>query len=490
LFGLPPDNCTMVVFGGTGDLTHRKLVPALYNLHLSGQLPEDFSLVGVGRKLKENAQYRAELATSVEDFSAATYDDQSWADFAAKLYYYAGDLHDAESYPGLKDALKTCACDSGNDGNYLFYLAVAPQLFAPIAGNLARFGLSHAEKGWRRIMIEKPFGYDLVSAGELNKALVTAFDEKNIYRIDHYLGKEMLQNILVIRFANEVFEPLWNNHFIDNIQFNALESEGIGQRGRYYDQAGALRDMVQSHLLQMMAITAMEPPAENCAPAIRLEKLRLLNSVQLWPDGEPGDNLAFGQYKGFRDEKDVASDSQTETFAAVRLAVNNARWQGVPFYLRSGKKLQDKQAKIVVQFKKPPGLFARERLANPSGDRGELLNLLTLKVQPSEGVAFQFNIKKPGTTAEIAPVEMDFCQPCAFMINSPEAYERLLADAMIGDTTRFTSWDEVEKAWALTDKIYAEYKRSGQMVNDYAPGETGPPAAEEMLSRHGHRWWN
>ncbi len=480
----------MVVFGGTGDLTHRKLVPALYNLHLTGQLPEDFSLVGVGRKLKENAQYRAELAASVEEFSAATYDDQRWADFAVKLYYYAGDLHDAESYPGLKDALKTGACDSGNDGNYLFYLAVAPQLFASIAGNLSRFGLANAKKGWRRIMIEKPFGYNLASAGELNAALAAVFDEKNIYRIDHYLGKEMLQNILVIRFANEVFEPLWNNHFIDNIQFNTLESEGIGQRGRYYDRAGALRDMFQSHLLQMLAITAMEPPAENCPPSIRLEKLRLLSSVQLWPDGDPGDNLAFGQYKGFRDEIDIAPDSQTETFVAVRLAVNNARWQGVPFYLRSGKKLSDKQAKIVIQFKKPPGLFARERLADLSGERGELLNLLTLKVQPSEGVVFQFNIKKPGTTGEIAPVEMDFCQPCAFMINSPEAYERLLADAMIGDTARFTSWDEVEKAWSLTDKIYAEYKRSGQLVNDYAPGETGPPAAEEMLSRRGHRWWN
>lgn len=489
---MPPANCTMVVFGGTGDLAHRKLVPALYNLQINGQLPPAFALLGVGRREKSSAEYREELAASVKEHSAQTWNEEIWPQLAAKIYYQVGDLRDASSYPALKEALETCSREQGSGQNYLFYLAVAPHLFASIAGNLSRNGMAAGDPGpdWRRIMIEKPFGYDLASARELNAALCAAFHEDNIYRIDHYLGKEMMQNILVIRFANSVFEPLWNNRFIDHVQISAAESDGIGDRGRYYDRAGAMRDMVQSHLLQMLAITAMEPPAENDPESIRLKKLELLNAIRLWPEESASDKVVFGQYRGFQQEKDIAPNSETETYAAVKLAVNNQRWQGVPFYLRTGKKLQDKMAKIVIQYKKPSALYFPDQLGSTGEDHPDLLNLLTLKVQPREGVVFQFNIKKPATTAEIVPVEMDFCQACAFLINTPEAYERLLADAMSGDPARFSSWDEVECSWRLTDSIYKAHQRSGKPVSVYEPGSLGPAAAVEMLNRQGCRWWD
>lgn len=487
---MPPDHCTMAIFGGTGDLAHRKLVPALYNLHLNGQLPSAFSLVGIGRKEKTDARYREDLAVSVREYSASTWKEDQWSKLAANIYYRAGDLQDESSYPELKKNLEACYPAHGSGHNYLYYLAVAPQLFNSIAGNLSRLGMAAEGPGWRRILIEKPFGYNLSSARELNAALCAAFHENNIYRIDHYLGKEMLQNILVIRFANTVFEPLWNNRFIDHVQISAAESDGIGDRGRYYDRAGAMRDMVQSHLLQMLAVTAMEPPVKNDPASIRIKKLELLSALQLWPANEFRENVIFGQYKGFLQEKDISPNSQTETFAAVKLAVNNARWQGVPFYLRTGKKLQDKLAKVVIQFKKPVDLYFPENLVAPDDSRADLLNLLTLKIQPREGVVFQFNIKKPASTSEIVPVDMDFCQPCAFLINTPEAYERLLSDAMSGDSARFTAWDEVESCWKLVDDIYSSYRHSEQPVYAYEPGVTGPPEALEMLSRIGRRWWD
>lgn len=490
MFGLPPDNCTMILFGGTGDLAHRKLAPALYNLHIKDQLPPAFALVGVGRSEMSSVQYREKLAASVKKHSASTWNDDQWPRLAAKIYYHAADLQDKDCYPGLKKTLEACSREQNSGSNYLYYLALAPQLFASIAGNLSRYGMAAEGPGWRRIMIEKPFGYDLASACELNAALCSAFHEDNIYRIDHYLGKEMLQNILVIRFANSVFEPLWNNRFIDHVQISAFESEGIGDRGRYYDRAGAMRDMIQSHLLQMMAIMAMEPPKDTNPDSIRKEKLTLLNSVQLWPGGKIEEKIILGQYSGYLQEKDVAAQSQTETFASVKLAVNNNRWQGIPFYLRTGKKLHDKMAKIVIQFKKPADLYFPEKLINPKGNQAEKANLLTLKVQPSEGVVFQFNIKKPATTAEIVPVNMDFCQPCAFLINTPEAYERLLADAISGDSGRFTAWDEVDKTWRLIDAIYKEQNQFGQPVFAYEPGTTGPHEAAVMLNQNSRRWWD
>ncbi len=479
----------MVVFGGTGDLAHRKLAPAIYNLHLSGKLAADFSLVGVGRKEKSSFQYREELAASVSKYSAATWDEDKWAALASKVHYYAGDMRYPDSYPSFKTAVEAYNQNSGANGNYLYYMALAPQLFATIAANLHAYSMTCSESGWCRVVIEKPFGYDLSTARELNKALSSAFSEENIYRIDHYLGKEMLQNILVIRFANSVYEPLWNERFIDNVQIAAAESEGIGGRGRYYDRAGAMRDMVQSHLLQMLALTAMEPPQEKGAGAIRSEKLKLLDAVHLWPEEVGKSSLVFGQYNGYSKEKDVPPHSRTETFAALKLAIDNPRWRGVPFYLRTGKNLEDKSAKIVVQFKSPPAFHYGDPLSGFNQDNSSLLNVLTLKVQPQEGVAFQFNIKKPAATEEIVPVEMDFCQPCAFMINTPEAYERLLEDAFKGDAARFSSWNEVESSWVLTDAIYSEHRQSANNLEIYERGSQGPLNAKELLARDGRSWW-
>lgn len=475
------DCCTLVIFGGTGDLAHRKLVPAIYNMHINGLLPPAFKMTGIGRKPKKDSQYREELAASAEKYSSLSWEAKRWAELENKFYYLAGDLHDDETYTALESEIEK--------SNVLYYLAVTPQFFPVIASHLGGHGMATGSNGWRRIMIEKPFGFDFNSAFELNSSLTSVFKEDHIYRIDHYLGKEMLRNILTIRFANTVFEPLWNNRFIDNVQISVLENEGIGDRGRYYDRAGAMRDMVQSHLMQMLAVTAMEPPAHNRVDAVKEAKLELLGAVQLWPDGKTADRVTLGQYSGFLQEKDIAPDSVTETFAAVKLAVNNPRWQGVPFYLRTGKMLTDKLAKIVIQFKSPSHFFAGEPLDDLSKDVGGRYNLLTLKIQPSEGVIFEFNIKKPGTINEIVPATMDFCQPCAFRMNTPEAYEKLLEDAMNGDPARFTTWNEIEKAWKLTDKIYLDHSDSGRSMHLYPRGSSGPEEAHRMLGEDGRKWW-
>jgi len=479
----------MVVFGGTGDLAHRKLAPAVYNLHHQGLLSPDFALVGMGRKKKSDDQFRHELAESVNKYSSSSWDDQKWADLSPRIYYHQGDIRYSDSYPALKERVEECNRANGKSNNILYYLALTPNLFAPAVESLNAHGMVEMETGWQRIMIEKPFGFDLNSARDLNDVISSAFSEESIFRIDHYLGKEMLQNILVLRLANSVFEPLWNERFISQVQIIASENEGIGDRGRYYDRFGAMRDMVQSHLLQMLALTAMEPPQEAGPEAVRAERLKLLNAVQLWSGKEERNNLVLGQYKGYKQEKDVDRHTSTETFAALKLAVNNRRWQGVPFYLRTGKKLDEKIAKIVIQFKKPPSFYYGNPLKELELDYDSLLNILTLKVQPQEGVVFQFNIKKPASTSEIVPAKMDFCQPCAFLINTPEAYERLIADAIAGDMDRFSSWSEVERAWTLIDHIYEQSKKGAQKPHLYEPGSSGPAEAEKLTEEDGYQWW-
>ncbi len=489
LFYLTVDCCTMIVFGGTGDLAHRKLAPALYNMHLEGLLPDQFQMIGLGRKEKSDNQYRKELAASVEEYSASSWDAGRWAELENRLYYQAGDLRDNQTYETLRDKADHINIESSDDYNILYYLAVAPQYFPLAASKLKRHQRTPRGGGWRRIMIEKPFGYDLKTASELNSNLTAAFKEDSIYRVDHYLGKEMLQNILTIRFANSLFEPLWNNRFIDSVQISALEKEGIGDRGRYYDRAGAMRDMFQSHLLQMLAVTAMEPPLVKSVEAIKDEKLMLLKAVNPGSMDNGNGGIVLGQYGGYLEEKDIRSRSLTETYAAVKLEIDNDRWRGVPFYLRTGKKLHDKLAKIVIQFKKPPDIYDGELGEKLKQAEGTLENLLTLKIQPSEGVVFQFNIKKPGTVDQIAPAAMDFCQPCAYAINTPEAYEYLLTDAMKGDPARFTTWSEIEAAWKLTDGLYSHFKDTRGQVHLYEQGSRGPAEAEQMLEKDGRRWW-
>lgn len=486
---MPPEDCTMIIFGGSGDLTRRKLVPALYKMQLDGRLPASFALIGVGRSEKGDQQYRLELSSAVQQYTGE-WDRAAWSALESKIYYRSANVADENSIIKLKDAVELIAGRHNSGDNYLYYLALAPNLFPLVAGNLRSQKMSSSEKGWQRIMIEKPFGYDLQSAHKLNAALEVAFQKESIYRIDHYLGKEMLQNVLVIRFANAVFEPLWNHKFIDNIQISAIESDGIGDRGRYYDRAGAMRDMVQSHLLQMLAVVAMEPPDKNASYSIRCEKLKLLNAVKPWNAKKSSKKVIFGQYRGYKEEKDVSALSATETFAALKLSVDNDRWQGVPFYLRTGKKLEGKSTKIVIQFKEPGSVFMPLLTGASTSASAISPNLLTLKVQPSEGVVFQFNVKKPATPEQIVPVNMDFCQPCAFMINSPEAYELLLRDAMDGDLTRFTTWDEIERSWSLTDSIYKQHNGSAQPLFDYEPNSSGPPEAAALFGNNGLQWWD
>jgi len=480
---------TMLIFGGTGDLAYRKLVPALYNLFLEEKLPPNFSLIGIGRKEKSSADYREELAVAIRKYSAHSWKEELWPKLAEIIEYLSCDLTDDANYQALKQELKKRS-ETAENHNFLYYLALAPQLFEPIAQHLGRNQLSLSAQSWRRIMIEKPFGFDLSSARTLNAALCSAFEEQNIYRVDHYLGKEMLQNIMVIRFANAVFEPLWNNRFIEQVQISATEDDGIGDRGRYYDRAGAMRDMIQSHLMQMLAVVAMEPPFDIDPATIRRTKVELFEAVRQWPEEDRGGNLVLGQYRGYGEEKDVAPGTKTETFAALKLAIDNKRWQGVPFYLRTGKKLEEKQAKIVIQFKTPPPVCPWLLDAAILAEGGLPPNILTLKVQPSEGVVFQFNIKKPATAGEIVAVDMDYCQPCAFLINTPEAYEKLLADAFKGDLSRFSSWDEIEKAWTLIDSIFKRRQDGADQPCLYEPDSWGPEEADLMMKAAGYQWWN
>jgi len=486
------EDCTMVIFGGTGDLARRKLAPALFNLHTEGKLPAGFSMIGVGRKEKSSSVYRAELAEAISEYSYETWDEEAWAPLAERIDYLSADIEDSTAYPRIREYIAEHNKQRNPLCNELYYFAVSPHLFSSLAANLGAEkteGKKSGAQGWRRVMIEKPFGSNLETASSLNKTLCASFNDQNIYRTDHYLGKEMLHNILVVRFINSVFEPLWNNAYIDNVQVTVAENEGIGSRGSYYDRTGAMRDMVQSHLLQMLAVVAMEPPGKSSLGEIISNKLKLISAIRLWPENELARSVVFGQYEGYNRERDVIGTSATETYVALKLAVDNARWQGVPFYLRTGKMLQEKQARVTIQFKKPVGHEVAAISTGLDIEKGNLLNLLTLKMQPNEGIAFQFNIKKPASVDEIVPATMDFCQQCAFQINSPEAYELLIADAIKGEKARFSSWEEIEKAWQLIDGIYECYGLSGLKSYPYKPGSWGPVEAEEMLSAQGLQWW-
>ena len=485
------ENLTVIIFGGTGDLARRKLVPAFFNLYRQGQLPDRIKIVGIGRKKINSSDYRRTLGSAVAEYSPKTWDDDRWVEFAPSFEYFSMDVEDSDSYSLLKDYLSSSGTGEKEAGHYLFFLALAPELFENIAANMGTFGLTGSRGEWRRIMIEKPFGSDLETARRLNRVLCASFSDENIYRVDHYLGKEMLQNILVIRFANSVFEPLWNACYIDHVQITVAEDEGIGTRGAYYDRTGAMRDMIQSHLLQMLAVVAMEPPEPSDPDKISTSKLDIINALSLWPSARPEENVVFAQYRGYDREDDVAAGSSTETFAALKLAINNQRWKGVPFYIRTGKKLLEKQARITIQFKKPVINNAGFIKASNAGEMtGDLLNLLTLKVQPQEGVVFQFNIKKPATVDQIVPATMDFCQPCAFLINTREAYEHLLADAIKGDPARFSSWPEIESSWAIIDHLYAVKSRIQGGPYLYEPGSWGPREGELLLGQNGRRWWS
>lgn len=490
-----PEPCTVIIFGATGDLTHRKLVPALYNLQRERLLPSGFSVVGFARRDWSDDHFRATLATNLEQYSRSGLDDQLWQSFAEGISYNQASFDDSAGYQSLAQQLDRLDERRGTGGNRLFYLATPPESYPTIIEQLGAAGLNRSPNGgWTRIIIEKPFGHDLASARELNHVVHQVFDESQVYRIDHYLGKETVQNILVFRFANGIFEPIWNRRYIDHVQITVAESVGIEGRANYYEHAGALRDMVQNHLMQLLTLTAMEPPVGYQADAVRDEKVKVLRAIRPIAPGEVETYTLRGQYgpgtangesvPGYREEPGVAPDSRTETYVTLQFAVENWRWAGVPFFLRTGKRLPKRVSEIAVQFRSVPLMLFD---AGPMNDIDP--NTLAIKIQPDEGITLRFNSKVPGQINQIRPVTMDFRYNASFGVASPEAYERLLLDAMLGDSTLFTRSDEVEASWALMTPILEGWAATpaSQFAN-YEAGTWGPDAAAAFINRHGAAW--
>ena len=488
-----PEPCTLVIFGATGDLTHRKLIPALYNLAADGALPPAMSVVGFARRDKSDEIFRAELEEAALKYSRQTINEELWQSFAASISYHRSGFDDLAGYESLAARLADMDAARGTRGNRLFYLAAAPDQFEVILGNLRKSGLNKAGSGgWARVIVEKPFGTDLPSARHLNDLVEGAFPEADTYRIDHYLGKETAQNIMVLRFANALFEAMWNARYIDHVQITASEPLGVEGRAGYYDKSGALRDMVQNHLLQLLCLTAMEPPTGLDADAIRDEKVKVLRSLRPIEGAEVSEHVIRGQYgagaingkrvAAYRDEANVNPESMTETFVALQINVDNWRWAGVPFFVRVGKRLPKGGTEIAVHFKSvPPVLFKAT---------GEAVddNVLVIRIQPDEGVSLRMSAKMPGSSLRIEPVKMDFHYGTSFGKATPEAYERLLLDAMSGDATLFARRDEVEEAWKFVDSIRAAWMATPEDLAFYSSGSWGPAEAEELTKRHGTTW--
>jgi len=491
--------CTIVIFGASGDLTSRKLVPALYHLFAEKQLPRPIRIIGFARREKSDESWRIELKQALESFSRTKLvDAATWDAFATNLSYCQGDLSDARAYEKLRDQIVGTPEESLRR-NRLFYLSTSPSQFAEAVEQLSKVGLlarDGAEPGWQRVVVEKPFGHDLASAQKLNAELTRFAHEKQIYRIDHYLGKETVQNILMFRFSNAIFEQLWTRQSIDHVQITVSERIGVGARGGYYEEAGALRDMVQNHLLQVMALIAMEPPVSLEGESIRDEKVKLLKSVRLLHPSQIAGSVVRGQYSegevggqprpAYRQEPKVKPGSNVETYVAARLSVDNWRWSGVPFYLRTGKNLPLSASEVRVQFRPTPNvLFAAQ-----CGTKLDA-NAITLRLQPNEGITLRFNGKIPGTSLQIRPVRMNFSYDAEFGAYTPEAYERLLLEAIEGDATLFIRRDEVEAAWSIVDPIRESWGNQPLTDQEFYPAGTwGPAAADQLLSAKGHGWRN
>lgn len=484
--------CAVVIFGANGDLTKRKLMPALYRLAFDRRLSAGFAVVGISRTPMGDDQFRARMKESVQKFSEDTrFDEGVWDAFAAGLFYVAGDIGDKGLYEGLAAKLKEIEDERHTGGNVLFYLSTQPSQYAPAALGIGAAGLGKGN-GWRRLVVEKPFGHNLETARELSDQLHRVFQESDVYRIDHYLGKETVQNILAFRFGNGIFEPLWNRRYIDHVQITAAESIGVEGRGGYYEEAGALADMIQNHLLQVMATIAMEPSASFRATSVRDERSKLLRSIKPMPPETIRQNSVAGQYgpasiggeqvPGYRQEPGVKPDSQTDTYAAVCFFVENWRWAGVPFYVRTGKRLPKRVTEIAIQFKPAP-------LAIFDHNDGEMApNLLIVRIQPDEGISLKFLSKRPGSGMNLRPVSMDFNYGSSFGERSPSAYETLLLDAIIGDPTLYTRQDMVEASWSVVEPIQNVWHETKFDFPNYAAGTWGPAAADEMLACRGHVW--
>jgi glucose-6-phosphate 1-dehydrogenase len=481
-----PDPCVLVVFGATGDLTRRKIFPALYALASRRLLPERFGVVGVARTEQSTKQWVADMKKAVQEHGRDEFDAGVWAELAEGLRYVATEFVDDAGEDSVVEALRDLDETRGTAGNRLHYLAVPPDAFETIVGEL---GERRGNEGWTRMIVEKPFGNDRESARRLNGILEAHFAEDEIFRIDHYLGKETVQNMLALRFANGIFEPIWNRQFIDHVQITVAESIGIEGRAAFYEQAGVIRDVFQNHLLQLVALTAMEPPIDFTADSVRNEKVKVLRSLHT-----PGPkSVVRGQYgrgvvegedvPGYREEKGVAGDSTTDTYIAAKLYVDNWRWADTPFYIRAGKRLPRRETTIAIQFQRAP----HPPFAEIAGD-GLRPNVLLIQVQPDEGVSLAIGAKVPGAGMTIRTVHMDFLYGGAFRTSLPEAYERLILDAMLGDATLFTRADEVDEQWSLVDAVVAAWKRDRPSFPNYPAGSWGPSTADDLLHRDGRSW--
>jgi glucose-6-phosphate 1-dehydrogenase len=482
-----PDPCTLVIFGASGDLTRRKLFPAVYSLAVRNLLPEQFAIVGVARTRETDAQFRRRMKEAVREFGRDKLDEKVWRRLAAGMRYIATDFAAERGEDRLVDLLAKLDVERGTSGNRVFYFAVPPSAISVLVD---RLGTRRGEwSGWTRLIVEKPFGSDRASAKELNEELSRFFEEREIYRIDHYLGKETVQNLLALRFANGIFEPIWNRQFVDHVEITVAESIGIEGRAAFYEQAGAIRDVFQNHLLQLVALTAMEPPVDFTSESVRNEKVKVLRAMHT-PGakhvvrGQYGRGFVEGkQVPGYREEPGVADDSTTDTLVAAKLYVDNWRWADTPFYVRTGKRLPKRETTIAIEFKRAPHPpFAKE------ASEALRSNVLLVHVQPDEGVSLAIGAKVPGQGMTIRTVHMDFLYGGAFRTELPEAYERLVLDCLLGDATLFTRADEVDEQWALVDSIVAAWKRDRTEFPNYDAGTWGPAAADELLHRDGREW--
>ncbi len=478
------DLTTIVIFGASGDLTRRKLIPALFDLYIKQRLPEPFRIVGVSRSPMSDDDFRFRMEASCKEFARYRMDQEKWDEFTTFITYHAGDLTQLEDMRELDRVL--AAAEGDGTANRMYYLSIAPRLYELALANLGEADMVNESRGWRRVVIEKPFGHDLDSAIALNQAVHQVLDESQIYRIDHYLGKETVQNIMVFRFANSLFEPVWNRNYIDHVQITAAETVDVGHRADYYDGVGVVRDMVQNHMLQLLALVAAEPPASFEADAMRNEKVKVLSAIRVMSPEDVAKYTVRGQYRSYRDADGVAYDSQTATYAAIRFNVDNWRWQGVPFYLRSGKALAKKFTEITIIFKEPPHLMF-PMLPEARISR----NSLSICIQPDEGINFSFQAKVPDTAAGMRTVNMTFQYDTAFGPQSiPEAYERLLLDILKGDASLFSRGDSIELAWKLIDPILKGWnsEQSSRMAFFYESGSWGPVEADRLLMQDGARW--